>query len=511
MRIKNVACLTITTLFAVATTACADARSDGAARRSADILITNGTIITMDGQRRVLENAAIAVVGDRIAAIGSTEELEASFVAERVIDAARNVVMPGLIDGHGHAGHGLVKSLGTDTGEWYGATETIYAGGSTEAFWRADALLTAVERLRFGVTTGLTFFGGGDSVMRTDDPRYGDAYLEAIREVGVRWFLAVGPRRPPFPRTYAHWDGDIRTDVQVSFEQQLEVTEDLIQRWHGESDGRINIAVMLPTHHPERGRLNDADLRDLVRRSRATRDLSRKYGLLFTQDGHTRGTVKFAHEVLGILGPDALLSHATELTDEEIRICAETDTRIVHNPSAIASINGRCPATELMDAGVTVMLGSDGVAPDRSYDMFRHMFQAMRYHRFHFRDPEVLPAGQVLEMTTIDAARALGLENEIGSLEPGKKADIILVDMFQPHLYPPNMPLYRVAYFANGNDVETVIVNGEVLMLNRQVHTVDVAGVLESAKQEIEAALERTGLQHLVVTPEGFWGETEPR
>ncbi len=503
MTVKGSTSLVVLALF---TAACSGPGSD---REQADILITNGTVITMDAERRVLENAAVAIVGDRIAAIGATDDIEASYRADQVIDASDNVVMPGLIDGHGHAGHGLVKSLGTDTGEWYGATESIYALGSTETFWRADALLTAVERLRFGVTTGLTFFGGGDSVMRTDDPRYGDAYLAAIEEVGVRWFLAVGPRRPPFPRTYAHWDGDTRTEVQVTFERQLEVTEELIQRWHGEGDGRINIAVMMPTHHPEYGELSDADMQDLIRRTRAARDLSREYGLRFTQDGHTTGTVKFAHEVLDILGPDALFSHSTELTDEEIALCAETNTRIVHNPSAIASINRRCPATELMAAGVTVMLGSDGVAPDRSNDMFRHMFQAMRYHRFHFRDRNVLPAGQVLEMATIDGARALGLEDEIGSLEPGKKADIILIDMAQPHLYPANMPLYRVAYFANGNDVETVIVNGEVLMLNRQVNTVDVAEVLALSQAEIEAALERTGLQNLVRTPEGFWGEGE--
>jgi cytosine/adenosine deaminase-related metal-dependent hydrolase len=504
MTVKTSSRLSLLTLLTLLTVGCGDSRSD---KENADILITNGTIITMDADRRVLESAAIAVVGDRIAAIGSNEDLAATYDADQVIDATDNVVMPGLIDGHGHAGHGLVKSLGTDTGEWYGATESIYALGSTEAFWRADALLTAVERLRFGVTTGLTFFGGGDSVMRTDDPRYGDAYLTAIKEVGVRWFLAVGPRRPPFPRTYAHWDGDTRTEVQVSFERQLEVTEELIQRWHGEGDGRINIAVMMPTHHPEYGQLSDADLQDLIRRTRAARDLSREYGLVFTQDGHTTGTVKFAHEVLDILGPDALFSHSTELTDEEIQLCAETNTRIVHNPSAIASIRGRCPATELMAAGVTVMLGSDGVAPDRSYDMFRHMFQAMRYHRFHFRDASVLPAGQVLEMATIDGARALGLEDEIGSLEVGKLADIILIDMAQPHLYPANMPLYRVAYFANGNDVETVIVNGEVLMLEREVRTVSVPEVLDLAQSEIEAALERTGLQDLVATPDGFWGE----
>lgn len=501
--------------LAIAAATCTDsAERSGSDRRlgdrqPADLLIRGGTVITMDPERRVLEDASIAVVADRIAAVGPTEEILALYHAERVIDAHHRVVMPGLIDGHGHAGHGLVKSLGTDTGEWYQACEDIYARGSTEAFWRADALLTAVERLKFGVTTGLTFFGGGDSVMRVDDPRYGDAYLQAIEEVGVRWFLAVGPRRPPFPRTYAHWDGDTRTDVEVSFERQLEVTEELIQTWHGESDGRINLAVMFPTHHPEDGALSEAELQVLIRRTRATRELSRQYGLLFTQDGHARGTVKFAHEVLDILGPDALLSHATELTDEEIEICSQTSTRIVHNPSAIASIRGRCPVTELLDAGVTVMLGSDGVAPDRSYDMFRHMFQAMRYHRFHFRDASYLPAGKVLEMATIDAARALGLENEIGSLEPGKKADIILIDMFQPHLYPENMPLYRVAYFANGHDVETVIVNGEVLMENRQVKTVDEVEVLQAAQAELEAALRRTGLQHLVATPEGFWGQSK--
>jgi len=477
-------------------------------QQTVDILITGGTLITMDPLRQVLENGAIAIVGDRIEAIGPTPELVGRFEAKEIIDARRKVVMPGLIDGHGHAGHGLVKSLGTDTGEWYGATEILYAKGSTVDFWRADAFLTALERLKFGVTTGLTYFGGGDSVMRTDDPRYGNAYLGAIEEVGVRWILAVGPRRPPFPRTYTHWEGESGTDVEVTFERQLEVSEDLIRNWHGRGDGRLSIAVMFPTHHPEEGPLTEAEFQDLRSRAQATRELSKRYGLLFTQDGHTRGTVKFADEELGILGPDALLSHATELTDEEIEICARTNTRIVHNPSAIASINGRCPVTELLDAGVTVMLGSDGVAPDRSYDMFRHMFQAMRYHRRHFRDPDVLPAGKVLEMVTIDAARALGMEEEIGSLEAGKKADIILIDMFQPHLLPLNMPLYRVAYFANGNDVETVIVNGRVLMRDRQVLTVNEGEILELAQRETEAALRRTGLEHLVETPEGFWGRS---
>ena len=161
----------------------------------------------------------------------------------------------------------------------------------------------------------------------------------------------------------------------------------------------------------------------------------RERGLVFTQDGHNKGSVDYAKE-LGILGPNALLSHSTDLTTEEIRIVADTGTSIAHNPSAIASILGRCPVPELLEAGANVCLGSDATAPDRSGDMFRHMQQCMHYHRTFFNDPSWLPPGKVLEMCTIDAAKALGMEKEIGSLEVGKKADIVLLDLRRPHLYP---------------------------------------------------------------------------
>jgi len=302
-------------------------------RASVNLLITGGTVITMDSARRVLEDGAVAIRRDRIIAVGPSRELTARFTARQTIDAHRTVVMPGLIDGHGHAGHGPVQTLGRDTDEWYGATEQICARGSTVGFWRAEALLTGVERVRFGVTTALSDFGGGDMVVRTDDPKYGDAYLQVTSDVGIRFILAVGPRRPPFPRTYA---------------------------------------VMIPTHHPDPKADTGTAVAEITSQARAARALSKRYGLLFTQDGHSSGTIQWA--------------------------------------------------VELLDAGATVMLGADGVAPDRSDDMFRHMFQAMRYHRAARREANVLPAGKVLEMVTIDAARALGMEREIGSLESGKKS-----------------------------------------------------------------------------------------
>lgn len=491
-------------LTALSLAACSNRAGD---REQVDILIIGGTVITMDSTRRVLEDGAVAITGDRIVAIGLTASLTAQYTARETINADKKIVMPGLIDGHGHAGHGLVKSMGMDTGEWYPATETIYARGSTVDFWRAEALLTGVERVRFGTTTALSFLGGGDMITRTDHVKYGNAYMAATEEVGLRYILAVGPRRPPFPKTYTEWSGDSATNVTVSFEQQLAVSEELITKWHGAGDGRLNIAVTSPTHHPTDNPLSGAALAEVVQQAQATRALSRKYNLLFTQDGHTTNSVKFAHAI-GLLGPDAVLSHATELTAEEIAILGETGTKLVHNPSANAAMRRRFQLVELLDAGVPVMLGSDGVAPDRSYDMFRHMFQAMRYHRFHWRDTKVLPPGKVLEMVTIEAARVLGMDQDIGSLEVGKKADIILIDWFRPHLVPMNMPLYRVAYFANGNDVTTVLVNGRILMRDRVVQTVNETDVLKLAQREADAAIRRTGLDSLLRTPDGFWGRS---
>jgi len=480
-----------------------------------DLLIVNGTLLTMDPQRRIIENGVLAVDGGRILAVGAPEELAPgsslaeAFPARRVIDARRMVVMPGLIDGHAHAGHALVKSLGADLlDSWNEACFRIYQETSDEEFWYADALLSGLERLKCGTTTSLNMLGGGDTVMRSDDPVYGQRHCEAIEQIGIREFLAVGPGKPPFPRRYGVWHGESRRDVMVSFEQQLAASEALVQRSHGRGDGRVSICITFPTVHPGKSWTTPAELEDLKIQAAETRALGRKYGLLFTQDGHSRGTIQFAHETLDLLGPDALMSHSIDLTAAEIDLCRQTDTRIVHNPSAIMSIFGRCPVPELLDAGVTVMLGSDGVAPDRSYDMFRHMFQLMRYHRTYYHDPDVLPAGKALEMVTIDAARALGLEHEIGSLEAGKKADIILINMAQPHLMPLHMPAYRIAYYALGSDVHTVIVDGRILMENRKALTVNEDEILERAQQSADRVIHRAGLESFMALPEKFWGHS---
>jgi 5-methylthioadenosine/S-adenosylhomocysteine deaminase len=472
----------------------------------ADILIVGGTVITMDPARRVIEDGAVAIEGAQIVAVGPTAEVRAAHTAPRVIDARRKAVLPGLIDCHAHAGHGLVKTLGAGDGDvWNEAVGRIYSVGSTPDFWHAEARLAALERLKAGTTTGVSYLGGGDDVMRVDAPESGERHCDGVAEIGIRAVMAVGPTRPPYPVTFATRSNGSWRETAISFERQLATCETLIGRRHGSAEGRIRVALTFPVDHAEVAAAHRGD-RDLIRRTATeTRDLARRHGVGFTQDGHRTGSIAAAEE-MGLLGPDAFLSHCIDLSEADIEAARRTDTRIVHNPSAIMSVRGRCPVPELIEAGVTVALGSDGTAPDRSADMFRHMFQCMHYHRRHFRDARILPQGKVLEMVTIDAARALGLERELGSLEPGKKADLILVDLFKPHLMPLNMPVYRVVSFAGGADVDTVIVDGRVLMQGREVRTVDETEVMEAAQRETEAMLARIDGAGLLTPPERFWG-----
>jgi cytosine/adenosine deaminase-related metal-dependent hydrolase len=466
-----------------------------------DLLITGGVVITMDAARRVIPDGAVAISGGRIEAVGAAQDIARSHPARETIDARGKAILPGLIDGHAHAGHGLVKTLGSgDSEAWSEACRVIYTLASPPSFWKAEARLAALERLRFGVTTGVSLLGGGDSIMRVDDPVFLDAHCEGVREIGTRSIVAIGPTRPPHPRPYVGTDG---VERPISFERQLETIEAGIERWHGR-DG-IRISTLMPVYREEKH--DPYRVREIERQGRLVREAGQKRGCLFHQDGHRKGSVEMADRMFGLLGPDAFLSHCTELTDADVETFQRSGASCVHNPSAIAAVRGYCPAPRLLDAGVTVMLGSDATAPDRSSDMFRHMFQAIRYHQRHFRDETLMPPGKALEMVTVDAARGLGLAQEIGSLEPGKLADVITVDLTAAHMAPANMPVHRVVFFANGQDVRDVVIGGAVKLRDGAFTGADARAIAEDAEREAAAMLSRAGLAHLAAEDPG-WGRT---
>ena len=472
-----------------------------------ELIISGGFVVTVDKQRRCINDGGIAINNGKIVAVASSNEINKEFNAKKIIDAKNKVIIPGLIDTHAHAGHGLIKTMATND-DWEQVCGDVYRKGSTPEFWYAEARLASLERLKFGVTTGVSLLGGGDTILRTDDPIYADAHCEGVSSIGTRSMVAVGPTRAPHPLTYASWKDEKQNSYPVSFEKQLGTCEEIIQKWNQKHNDRISIALIYPVLRNEHEKdMSDVDYQEAIRQARLTRELSKQAGLIFTQDGHTGGSVKRSFEI-GLLGPDALLSHATNLTTEEIEICAVTNTRIAHNPSAFAAIYGYCPVIELIEAGVTVAIGSDATAPDRASDMFRHMQQLMHYHRTHHRDASIMPAGKALEMATIDAATALGMADEIGSIEIGKKADIVLVDMDAPHMHPMNMEAFRLISFANGNDVDTVIIDGEVVLEQKRPTRVNISEILEEAQIETNKMLKRTDGAKYLELPDGFWSQT---
>ena len=470
----------------------------------ADILIRGGVLVTMDAARRVIEDGAVAIAGDRIIAAGPCAEVEQAHPsAATVIEAKGRAILLGLIDGHAHAGHGLVKTMGGgDSAAWSEACRIIYTTASPPAFWRAEARLAALERLKGGVTTGVSLLGGGDSVMRVDDPAHGEAHAAGVGEVGIRAIVAVGPTRPPHPWRYALWEGGRRIETDITFERQAEVIAALIELLHGGQDGRLSVATLMPVY---RESVHDPGQVALIeRQGRIIRELGRKAGTLFHQDGHRSGSIALAERLFGLNGPDAFYSHCTDLTEEDIESAARTGVAIVHTPTAIAQVRGHCPVPLLIERGVTVMIGSDDTAPDRGTDLFRHMEMRARLHQRAARDERLMSPGKLLEMVTTNAARGLGMADQVGSLEPGKKADAITVDLATPHAYPPNMPVHRLVFFASAADVCDVVVDGRVLMRERVVATVDEAEVLAEAAAETESMLDRSGLRHLVRCDPGF-------
>jgi cytosine/adenosine deaminase-related metal-dependent hydrolase len=465
----------------------------------------------MDPRRRVLEDTSVAIAGGRITEIGAADEMRARAGAAKRIDARRKAVLPGLVDLHAHMGGGLIKTIGEglDAVRWRNLLEFVFMRATSLDWWRVEARINALERLKFGVTCIYTQLGGNGT--RSDDVRFTEIVARELEAIGLRTRFGLAPARPPWPRTYSTWDNGKRSDREVTFEQVIDNCDRILSGHKSDPGKLVDYCVALsrlgnrnphdPVWSPER--------ESWVRRqAEAMRDLMRKHHVGFWT--HMYGNaIEYAHdEKLDLLGPKTILSHCTDISERAIRIMAETGTHAAHHPRAnrLYTYPGRCPVPELIDAGVAVGLGADAPPPNRNCDIFLDMKAAMRLQRMHFKDPQMLPAGKLLEMATIDGYKALGLDHELGSIEVGKKADLITIDLFQPHLYPVNMPVHRVVYEATGQDVRDVIVDGRLIVEDRKVLTIDEGQVLDDADEMNRKMIERAGLQPFTEIPDRFWG-----
>ena len=465
-------------------------KSGSTAPTQVDILIRNGVVIAVDEGHTILYDGALAIDGDRIVAIGPTDQVAGQYSAKKTIDARNKAVLPGLIDTHHHFLQNFLK----------GAPEDLEF-----AEWIAQV---SSPRISLAVQGYLT----GDYSVQLHASRLGS--VDALRS-GITCLLNMEWATPPEVV-------DIFEEMGIRIVQTLTMTD--IDQWH-------NAGMLLP--HDAALELADR----LIARCRQSEGglTTFRYGLacpdscssaqiqevraLATQQGvgihiHLAETqfewqnihklygttpTKYVYN-LGLLGPDVLGAHCVWLSDEDIALLKDTGTSVAHNPECnMRGAAGIAPITKLLKAGVVVSLGTDSCAANDNMDMFEAMRVAASLQKVHLMDPSAIMAYQMLEIATIGGARALGMADQIGSLEVGKKADVILVDLKRAHMRPINNIVNNVVYCASASsDVETVIVDGRVVLEDHKLLVCDEEAVLAESE---EFAVTKFGGAGLAVSP----------
>ena len=434
----------------------------------ADILIKDGYVITMDPQRHILERGSVAIEGGRIAAVGKDINVKAG----TVIDARGKTILPGLINAHTHLSMVLLRGVADDLPlmEWLEKKIWPIEQNLTSNDCYIGALLGCLEMVKSGTTCF------------ADQYFYMEDVARAVDEAGLRGVLSRGI---------------IELDDPEKREATIREGERLVKTCHGMANGRI-----LTMFGPHAAYTCSSEC--LMR----VKELAKKYKvgihthIAETQEEIEKITEKYGKrpvehlDSIGFLGPEVLAAHCVWVTGREIKIIQKQSVKPVHNPvSNMKTASGVAPVPEMLASGMPVALGTDGAASNNSLDMFNEMKFAALLNKVHMSDPTALPAQKVLEMATINGAIALGLQDEIGSLEVGKKADIVLVDMKKPHLTPLHNVISHLVYSAIGSDVDTVIVDGKILVRGRKVLTLDEGEVLERAQKASDDLLARGGFK----------------
>jgi 5-methylthioadenosine/S-adenosylhomocysteine deaminase len=424
-----------------------------------DIVVENGTILTMDENNTIFEEGIVCIKGDTISHIG-TRGKEA-FEAKKKIDAKKGLILPGLINGHTHAAMSLFRGLADDLPlmEWLNNYIFPVESRMDGNFVYIGTRLACAEMILSGTTTFCDMY------------LFEEEVATAAREAGMR--CLVGEVLYDFPSPNY---GPIK--------KGFEYTEQLIRKW--QNDPMVSIAV-----EPHSLFTCSPDLLVTSSKLALTHGVPLIIHLAETrsevdelQDKYGKSPVEHLLS-LGILGPHLIADHCVHLDSEDIEILAEHKVRVIHNPESNMKLaSGVAPVPELLARGVVVGLGTDGCASNNNLDLLGEMDMAAKLHKVHNMDPTVMDALTVLKMATIEGARALGLEGLTGSLEPGKKADLIVVDSQSPHMTPMYNPFSHLVYSARGNDVVHAIINGQQVMENRNLLTLNLTEIMTDAKEK---------------------------
>ncbi len=421
-----------------------------------NIWIKNATILTMDDARLVMEGANLYIKGKEIYRLG--EELE-GFEADKVIDARGKLVMPGLINAHTHIAMSIFRNYGNDVSleSWLNDYIWPAESGLKAEDVRIGSLLSIAEMIETGTTTFVDMYYFMDEVAK------------ASKEMGIRAVLTRGLTNPT--------------------KEILEGEKDFYKKWHMTEDGRLMMMVAAHAvytndrdHLLEIGKLCDRlDLGLHIHLNESQTEVQNSL------KDNGMPPLEYA-DSLGLLNNRTLAAHCVWLSDKERKIALDRGVNMVHNPSSNMKLaSGFMRVQELLDLGINVCLGTDGPASNNTLDMFDEMRLASLIAKGYNLDPENLSALTVLEMATVNGAKAIGLGDKLGKIKEGYLADLILVDFDNIRHIPSNDLLASLVYSTNGLDVDTTIVNGEIIYENKKHLKINV----DQLKKDISRSAER--------------------
>jgi 5-methylthioadenosine/S-adenosylhomocysteine deaminase len=441
-----------------------------APRRTVSLVLTGGIVVTMDGSARVLSPGAVAIDGRDIVGVDTPESIAARFAGRESIDTSGQVVMPGLINTHTHAPMVLYRGLADDLALMDWLQKYIFPAEArtvTPEFVRAGTRLAALEMIQSGTTTYADMY------------YFEEEIAKVTKEAGLRGVL--GQTIIQFPVA------DAKTPAEG-----LARAETFIKQFAGDE---LIVPAIAPHSMYTLDTATLKGVRALADRTHAPVliHLSETADETTTSREKHKATPARYLESIGFWGPRTLAAHGVWLTPADMAILARRRVAVSHNPESNMKLaSGAAKVVAMRRAGVVVGLGTDGAASNNDLDMFEAMRQAAFLAKLQTHDPRAVPARTALQMATSDGARALGLEAEIGSLEAGKRADVISVAMTAARQTPMYDPLSHLVYVTRGDDVRTTIVNGRLLMRDRKVMTLNEAAVLGEARalaEKVRAAV----------------------
>jgi 5-methylthioadenosine/S-adenosylhomocysteine deaminase len=446
----------------------------GQTKQEVDLLVSGGTVVSMDPARKIYQDGSIAITGDAIVAAGPRTEIEARYKGAKTLDARGRLVLPGFINGHTHVPMTLFRGLHDDVplNDWlYKYIFPAEAKNVNEEFVRWGTRLAAAEQIRSGVTTFADMY------------YFEDAVAEETKAVGMRGVL--GETFIDFPAP------DNKSEAEM-----LAYTEKFLKRWQG--DALIHAA---PAPHSiytcSKKTIQDAAA--LAKKYHApllmhVSEMKKEWEDSEKQNGAS--PVQYL-EKIGVLGPDLVAAHCIFVDEADRKLLAERQVGCVHNPSSNMMISsGVSPVPEMRAAGIAVGLGTDGPAgSNNDLDLMEEIDLAAKLAKITKMDPLALNAKAVVEMATIDGARALHMETAIGSLQAGKKADLILISLNEPNAVPMYDIYAQIAYSLKASDVETVVIAGRVVMQERTLLTIDEPRVLDKAREYRKSVSASLGME----------------